>query len=91
MKIILDANIIFAAIFGSRAKETASNDSDYDLLVEFDPKKDVDVFEFTEIKDSLEKTLQSQVDLVTIYGLGSQSFRKEVLNTMKVLYGTRKV
>ena len=51
------------AIFGSLARNEARPDSDVDILVEFD--KPVGLFEFIDLKDYLEKVLQSRVDMGT--------------------------
>jgi uncharacterized protein len=51
------------AIFGSVARNEARTDSDIDILVEFD--KPVGLFEFIDLKDYLEKVLQSHVDMGT--------------------------
>ena len=90
IEILRKNHVIFAAVFGSRAKGTAREDSDYDLLVEFDPDAHVGYFKFFDIEDDIKKTLNANVDLVTGYGLGRKSFRREVLSTMKVFYDRRK-
>lgn len=83
-------HIVFAALFGSRAKGTAGEDSDYDLLVEFDPAVPIPLSRFVKVEENIKQILDSPVDLVTVYGLGRKSFKKEVLNTMKVFYDRRK-
>lgn len=79
-------HIVFAALFGSRAKGTAQENSDYDLLVEFDPETPIPLSRFLKVEENIKKVLDSPVDLITIHGLGRRSFRKEVLTTMKVFY-----
>lgn len=83
-------NVIFAALFGSRAKGTATRKSDYDILVEFDSSISIPLSRFIRIKDNIEQIAKSNVDIVTVGGLGQKQFRNEVLNTMKVLYDKRK-
>lgn len=80
--------IIFAAIFGSRAKGIAKRNSDYDLLVEFDPKAHTSLFDMVKTQDDLGDTLGGKVDLVTLNAL-HPLMRKEVLSSMKVLYDSR--
>ena len=82
-------HIIFAALFGSRAKETAKEDSDYDLLVEFDPAVPIPLSRFMKVEENIKQVLDSPVDIVTINGLGRKSFKQEVLSTMKVFYDRR--
>lgn len=51
------------AVFGSVARGEASDDSDLDLLVEFD--RPVGLFEFIRLKHMLEELTRCRVDLVT--------------------------
>ena len=59
IKVLRQNNVIFAAIFGSRAKGGASQQSDYDLLVEFDPRAHVGYFKFFEIERNIANFLKS--------------------------------
>jgi hypothetical protein len=56
-------NISFLGVFGSHARKTAKQDSDIDLLVEFN--KPVDFFDMIETEEQLEQKLNRPVDLVT--------------------------
>jgi uncharacterized protein len=49
-------------IFGSYAKNKQRRKSDIDILVEFE--KEIDLFDFLDVKDFLEKILKKKVDLV---------------------------
>ncbi len=51
------------ALFGSAARDEARQDSDVDLLVEFE--RPVGLFEFVDLKSYLENLLGCQVDLGT--------------------------
>ncbi len=82
--------IVFAALFGSRANNTARVNSDYDLLVEFDPSISIPLSRFIKIKNNLRRAVDSEVDIITIYGLGQGKFKQEVLNNIRVLYDERK-
>ncbi len=82
-------HVIFAAIFGSRAKGTARPDSDYDILVEFDPNAVVGYFKLFRIEEKVKQILGPNVDFVTMGGL-HHLMRDEVFKTMKVLYDRRK-
>jgi predicted nucleotidyltransferase len=64
-------------VFGSFAKGLYKAESDVDILVEFE--KPVDIFEFIEVKDYLEKLLERKVDLVTTKAL-KPSLREKILN-----------
>ncbi len=54
-------------VFGSFARGEESESSDIDILVEFE--KPVDLFEFLDLQEFLEKIFNRKVDLVTIKAL----------------------
>ena len=67
-------------IFGSFSKGNETRNSDIDILVEFD--KDIDIFEFIELKDFLSEYLSRKIDLVTedaIKPLMKDDIMKEVV------------
>lgn len=78
----------FAAIFGSRAKDEARSDSDYDILVEFKPEVHIGLFGLVELKNNLEEILHNRVDLGTVNSL-DKYIKDEVLSSMVVLYDNR--
>lgn len=80
--------VAFAAIFGSRAKGSATAASDYDFLVEFSPGVRYSLFDIVEVKDALEHILHTRVDVITTGGL-SRHLKREVLSSMSVLYDER--
>lgn len=82
-------DVAFAALFGSRAKGLATPNSDYDFLVEFKSEKKYSLFDIVEVKDSLQKILHSDVDVITTGGLNTQ-LKNEVLSSLQVLYDERK-
>jgi predicted nucleotidyltransferase len=49
-------------LFGSFVRRQENESSDIDILVSFD--RDIDLFEFVDLKQLLEKKLQAKVDLV---------------------------
>ena len=49
-------------LFGSYVRDQAGRRSDIDILVSF--RKDIDLFEFLELKEFLQKRLDHKVDLV---------------------------
>lgn len=90
IKTLRQNNIVFGALFGSRAGGVAKPESDYDLLIKFDQKTAVPFSKFSRVYDKIKKILGRDIDLVTTYGLGQKSFKKEVSKTMKVFYDGRK-
>lgn len=82
-------HIIFAAIFGSRAKGTAQPNSDYDFLVEFDPDAHITYFDLFDIEENIKQHLGSPIDLITTRGTNKR-LHEEINKTMVVLYDKRK-
>lgn len=74
------------ALFGSQIHGTACDDSDIDVLIDFDPQATIGLFEFIEIQDQLSEALGRQVDLLTPQAL-SKYFRDEVLQEAEAVYG----
>lgn len=89
IKVLRQNHIIFAALFGSRAKGTAHSGSDYDFLVEFDPKEKVGYFKYFEIERNIKNYLGVSVDIITTKGTNKR-LHKEIDKTKVVLYDERK-
>jgi len=53
------------AVFGSVARDEAGEDSDVDILVEFEPEARVGLFEFARLRRVLSEILGCEVDLAT--------------------------
>jgi uncharacterized protein len=79
--------IRFVALFGSQIHGTAENDSDVDVLIDFDPGATIGLFEFIEIQEQFSDVLGKKVDLLTPQAL-SEYFRDEVLREAEPIYGT---
>jgi len=60
------------AVFGSVARDEAGESSDVDILVEFDPEAHVGLFQFIDLRESLEQILGCRVDLATPNALKPQ-------------------
>jgi predicted nucleotidyltransferase len=52
-------------IFGSYAREEAQEQSDLDILVDFEPEAKIGLFEFARLRRRLSEYLGREVDLVT--------------------------
>jgi predicted nucleotidyltransferase len=79
------AAIKSVALFGSHVHGTPRDDSDIDVLIDFDPKATIGLFEFIEIQDHLSEALGRRVDLLTPQAL-SKYFRDEVLQEAEPVY-----
>ena len=81
-------NIAWLALFGSHARGDARQDSDVDLVAEFEPGR-TPGFAIVQVAEGLSRLLQGKrVDLVTIKGL-SPAMRERVLASSEELHGAR--
>jgi predicted nucleotidyltransferase len=74
---LVDFGVKSLSVFGSVARGEARNDSDVDLLVEFD--RPVGLFHLARLQSHLENLIGARVDLVTPGGLRA-SMRDRVLH-----------
>lgn len=79
-------DIRFVALFGSQIHGTAGDESDVDVLIDFDPRATIGLFEFIEIQEQLSEALGMKVDLLTPQAL-SKYFRDDVLREAEPVYG----
>ena len=75
--------ITFLGLFGSYARNEATQDSDIDLLVDFNQTKSL--FELARIKFSLEKIFNNEVDLVLRNSL-KEKLKPYILKDLQTLY-----
>ena len=73
------------SLFGSALSGTLHQDSDIDLLIEFEPGKTPSLFTLIDLEDELSAILGRKTDLRTPEEL-SRYFRNEVLDQAKPLY-----
>src|SRR5262245_8753248 len=71
------------AVFGSIARDDATQDSDIDILVDFDSKKGL--FNFADLKFYLEEILGRHVDLMTRRAL-HPALKARILNESKEIF-----
>lgn len=76
------------SLFGSALRDDFTEESDVDLLVEFEPGQVVGFFRMAEIEMEISKILKRKVDLRTPAEL-SRYFRQEVLDSAEVQYAAR--
>jgi predicted nucleotidyltransferase len=73
------------SLFGSVLRDDFGQDSDVDLLVEFEPEAKVGLFGLTRMEIELSELLGRKVDLNTP-GFLSKYFRDQVLAEAEVIY-----
>jgi predicted nucleotidyltransferase len=71
------ADIKSVAIFGSYVNGTPSEDSDIDVLINFEPDAVIGFFALSDIKDNFESILKKSVDLLTPQAI-SKYFRSSL-------------
>jgi predicted nucleotidyltransferase len=77
------------SLFGSVLSEQFSENSDIDVLIQFDKEADYSLFDLVDLKEDLEKTLGRTVDLVEKAGIKNPYRKEEIFNTAKVIYAAR--
>lgn len=74
------------SLFGSVLGSEFRDDSDVDVLVEFEPESVPGMFALVDMESELSEALGRKVDLRTPADL-SRHFRDEVVSSAQVLYG----
>lgn len=87
-RVLEGRGIVFVGMFGSRAKGTASDNSDVDLMIQFGSGRRYGIFDLGGIKMDLEKELGKKVDLVTPSSL-SPLLKDEIMKNMNPIYDHR--
>jgi len=73
------------SLFGSFVYGDPKEDSDVDVLIEFEPEASVGLLKFVRIQRAFSEFIGRKVDLLTPEAL-SQYFRDEVLANAKTIY-----
>jgi predicted nucleotidyltransferase len=74
-------------LFGSALRDDFRPDSDYDLLVDFEPDAPIGLIEFGNMEGELEDLLGRKVDLVPKRGL-KPVIRENVLSSAEPVYAS---
>ena len=73
------------ALFGSVLRDDFGPESDIDILVEFEPTAEIDLFEYSGMRLELMELLGRPVDLVTPSGL-KPLIKDSILESRSVIY-----
>lgn len=79
------ADIKSVAVFGSYVNGTPTEESDVDVLIDFDPGATIGFFAMSDIKNDLEESIGRPVDLLTPQAL-SKYFKDKVLAQAEYVY-----
>ena len=77
------------SLFGSRSRGDHRVDSDYDLLIEFNPAAKISLFDYGRAWVEFEELLGYEVDLVTKTGL-KDGIKAPVLSEAQLIYAERR-
>jgi len=83
--ILKSQDIIKASVFGSFVNGEASENSDVDILIEYNKDNKKTLFDFVGLKFDLEKELKRKVDLLTYDSL-NPLLKDIILNEQQVIY-----
>jgi len=84
-EICLKYQIRELSLFGSRARDDSSANSDFDFLVEFAPEAEIGFITLGKIRFELEDVVKAQVDLVPKSGLKA-GIRQQILAEAELIY-----
>jgi len=74
------------AVFGSVLGDNFNEESDVDILIQFESETRYNLFDFVDLKDELENIFGRSVDLVEKSGIRNPFRRKEILQTARTIY-----
>jgi uncharacterized protein len=81
------------ALFGSVLRSDFDDDSDIDVMIEFEQKTHYSLFDLVVMEDELKVIFNRDVDLVTRKGItNSRNYlrRENILNSVETIYESRK-
>ena len=76
------------SLFGSVLRDDFRDDSDIDILVEFEPEARIGFFELARLQRELASILGREIDIVPKLGL-NPVIRRSVLESSEVIYAAR--
>jgi len=82
VKVLKKHNVKRAAIFGSIARGEATEESDIDIVIEFEGRKSL--LDLVDLKLELQELLGKKVDVIT-YNSINPLLKEQILNEQKIL------
>jgi hypothetical protein len=74
------------SLFGSVLREDFNDLSDIDILLEFKPESNLDLFDLVRLKRELENKFDRSVDIIEKKMLENPYRKAEILNTYHIIY-----
>lgn len=82
------SNITKVWVFGSFTREDFNGTSDIDLLIEVPSEKKFTLFDISDVRDKLEQTIRTKVDVVMLNAL-SLAIKERIKNDLQLIYEAR--
>jgi len=73
-------------VFGSSLNKFFNENSDIDILVEYQPDSNLTLIDEFHIQEEFMKLVNREVDLVSLNGLKNPILRKHIFNSMEIVY-----
>ncbi len=78
-------NITRLGIFGSWVRNEQTQNSDVDILFDYDNEYPLSIFNIIDIKEYLSQKLNQNVDLIPFNSLKKENIKKNILNEVRFL------
>jgi len=76
------------SIFGSSIREDFTQNSDVDILVSFDNKSEITLFDMMDLELEFSQILKREVDIVEKESLKNPIRKNRILSTREIIYAT---
>jgi predicted nucleotidyltransferase len=74
------------SIFGSSIRDDFTQDSDVDILVSFDSKSEITLFDIMDLENEFSQLLKREVDIVEKESLKNPVRKNKILSTREIIY-----
>jgi len=74
------------SLFGSILREDFSPESDIDILISFNPKSNIDLFDLVIIQNELQNLFDRKIDVIEKEAIKNPFRKDEILNNYRVIY-----
>ncbi|MDR1896114.1 MAG: nucleotidyltransferase domain-containing protein [Prevotellaceae bacterium] len=76
------------SIFGSSLRDDFNKNSDIDILVSFNEKSDISLFDIMDLEKEFSELLNREVDIVEKEALKNPIRKNKILSTREIIYAT---